>query len=93
MLVAFRNVSGTYQAITSCTAIPMAVIMGSSIGLLLLIGIILLVTAIVIVNINDLRRWKQYQAWKAENERQLGEQANPLYESKTTTFQNPSFNS
>eukprot|EP00095_Tigriopus_kingsejongensis_P005832 maker-scaffold425_size175135-snap-gene-0.46 protein:Tk05832 transcript:maker-scaffold425_size175135-snap-gene-0.46-mRNA-1 annotation:"integrin beta-5-like" len=93
IFVAFRNVSGVYQAATSCTAVPMALIVGSMIGLLFIAGIILLVASIVIVNINDLRRWQQYQAWKGENERQLGEQSNPLYESKTTTFQNPAFSS
>ncbi len=50
--------------------------------------------AIVIVNINDYRRWQQYQAEKAENERRLEGHNNPLYREKAaaaTTVQNPAF--
>ncbi len=77
----------------------MAVILVSTLGTLTLFFIGLIVAGVVIVNINDLRRWQQYQAWKVENERRLGsQQSNPLYQKKataaaTTTVQNPMFSS
>lgn len=72
----------------------MTTIIGGTVGTLLFLGLILLVAAIVLINVNDLRRWRQYQAWKAENERRLGEHSNPLYMEKgstQTTVQNPAF--
>ena len=88
-----RNVSGEYKAVTNCP-ITLAVVLGGTTGLLLLIGLGLLAAVIVLVNLNDLRRWQQYQAWLAENERRLHEHRNPLYQEKgehSTTFQNPAF--
>ena len=89
--VIHREVNGTWQALTTCSAVPLALILGTTFGTLFLVGIGLLVAAIVIININDLRRWQQYQAWKAENEGRLGEHSNPLYQEKATTFKNPAF--
>ena len=76
-----------------CT-VPITTIVGGTLGALLFLGIALLIATVVIINLNDLRRWQQYQAWLAENERQLGEHSNPLYEEKganETTVQNPAF--
>ena len=91
-----RNVSGLYRALTTCAPDSMLLILGGTAGTLLLVGLGLIVAAVVVVNLNDLRRWQQYQAWLRENEQRLGECDNPLYESKAektaeTTIKNPTF--
>ena len=94
MFVVHRNVSGTYQALATCYPIPMALVIGSTVGTLLLIGIGLLIAVVVIININDLRRWQRFQAEKQENEMRLAEHSNPLFmekQNQSTTVQNPAF--
>ncbi len=89
-----RNVSGLFRPLSTCDPDSMMIILGGTAGTLLLVGLGLIVAAVVVVNLNDLRRWQQYQAWKAENERRLGEHRNPLYQEKgatTETFHNPAF--
>lgn len=96
VFVVHRNVSGAYQALATCYPIPMALVISSTVGTLLLIGIGLLVAVVVIVNINDLRRWQRFQAEKLENEMRLAEHSNPLFKDKpdsSTTIQNPAFGS
>ncbi len=72
--------NGTWTPRSNCGGLSLAVVIGSSMGTLLFIGLCLLIAAVVIININDLRRWKQYQAWRRENEERLGAVTNPLYE-------------
>ncbi len=94
LFVVHRNVSGRFRPLSTCDPDSMMLILAGTTGTLFLVGLGLIVAAVVIVNLNDLRRWQQYQAWKAENERRLGEHSNPLYQAKgatTATFKNPAF--
>ncbi len=88
VFVVHRNASGKFRAQSTCSPDSLAIIMGGTAGTLLLVGLGLIVAAVVVVNLNDLRRWKQYQAWKEENERRLAEHRNPLYQDK---IMNPAF--
>merc|ERR1712037_642952 len=91
VLVVHNLLNDTWTPFTSCTGISMAVVIGSSMGSLFFLGICLLIAAIVIINVNDYRNWKKYQAWRKENEERLGAVTNPLYEerkSSSETFMN-----
>jgi hypothetical protein len=48
----------------------------------------MLISAVVIININDYRRFKQYEAQVAEANKLL-EMENPKFRSPTTTTMNP----
>jgi hypothetical protein len=92
VLVVHTQVDNTTWSALACGGgVSLAIVMGTSMGALLLVGLGLLVAAVVIINVNDLRRWKQYQAWKMENEDRLGQVTNPLYEDKEEIFQNPMY--
>lgn len=93
VLTEHKFLNDTWTPKSNCGGVALAVVFGSSLGTLLFIGLVLLVAAVVIININDLRRWRQYQAWKRENEERLGVATNPLYESKPKeeTFHNPAY--
>ena len=86
--------NGTWTERTQCSSIPLAVIIGSTVGGLFFVGICLIVTAVVLVNLNDYYRFKRYEAERAELEGMLNDVINPLYENKEsseTTFVNPAF--
>jgi len=82
-------------SLTACSEpVSLVAVVGGTVGFLLLIGLGLIAAGVVLVNLNDLRRWQQYEAWKAENERRLAEHSNPLYKEKgrqETTVMNPAF--
>ena len=73
--------------------LSLPVVLGSSIGGLLLIGIAALILSVVAINIRDKRRFERFEARKAANIHKLGQHSNPLYQSRATTFQNPAFSS
>ena len=72
---------------------PLAVIIGSTVGTLFFVGVCLIVTAVVLINVNDYRNFKRYEAMRLQLEGQL-EGLNPLYEtpgSSETTTVNPAY--
>ena len=52
--------NGTWTERTQCSSIPLAVIIGSTVGTLFFIGVCLIVTAVVLINLNDYRNFKRY---------------------------------
>lgn len=56
VFVVHHKVNETWQALGSCYGLPIALVVGSTVGILFVIGIGLLVATIVIINLNDLRR-------------------------------------
>ena len=53
--------------------------------------LLLFIIAVVILNINDYRKYQQFLAQKNEADRQLGDMLNPLYENPNKTVENPLF--
>ena len=80
VLTVHNELNGTWTPKSNCGGLSLAVIIGSTTGTLIFIGLALLVAVVVIININDLRRWKQYQAWRRDNEERLGVETNPIYQ-------------
>ena len=72
-----------------CESVPVAELLGASAGILLATIIIATIATVVIINLNDLREWKRYEAMRLESEQRLGEFMNPLYEGNTTSTTNP----
>lgn len=82
LIVHHKDVNGTWRPLSTCSAVPLVLIVSSTVGTLLLVGMGLLVAAVVVININDLWRWQQYQAWESQNVANLPMGMNPLYVEK-----------
>ena len=86
--------NGTWTERTQCSSIPLAVIIGSTVGSLFFIGICLIVTAVVLVNLKDYYQFKRYEAERAALAAQLEGFINPIYQDKPdceTTVVNPAY--
>ena len=82
---------GTWQYQMRCTDVPIAVIIGSTLGAFFAVCLALLASAVVIININD---WRQYQNYLKNKEmalRQLEENKNPLFEDPSMRTENPAY--
>ena len=67
-------------------------LIASAAGIFLAIIIGAVVAIIVLINLRDLREWKQYMADKAEAEARFTEKQNPLYRSSMMQVtKNPTF--
>ncbi|CAB4066526.1 ITGB5 [Lepeophtheirus salmonis] len=75
-----KNKDGVWSPHTNCReGLSLPLILGSSVGSLLLFGLITLIAFCAIVTTRDKRAYGQYEAWKAENIRNLQGNSNPTY--------------
>ena len=80
---------GEWQYKLQCSDIPVMIILLVSIGAFFAIMLALLIAAIVIININDYRRYKQYIKQKEEAETALQDMQSPLFVDPNQTTMNP----
>ena len=92
ILVGMHNLTegGDWQYCLNCNPFPLLIVLVSSISIVLGILIALFITAIVIINLNDYRRYKQYLDQKKEAETMMDMQ-NPHFQDPNTNTQNPMF--
>ena len=74
-----------------CSSIPVMELLASTAGIFLAIIIGAVVTLIVLVNLRDLREWKQFVADKKTSEMRFSNMNNPLYKAATTEVRMPKF--
>ena len=91
--VAMHNQSedSKFQYCLDCSVFPILPVLLSSVGAVLAILLGLLVAAIVIININDYRRFQQYVKQKEEAEIALQEMHNPNFKDPNQKIENPIF--
>ena len=91
--VAMHNQSedSKVQYCLDCSVFPILPVLLSSVGAVLAILLGLLVAAIVIININDYRRFQQYVKQKEEAEIALQEMHNPNFKDPNQKIENPIF--
>ena len=82
---------GTWQYQLKCKDIPLAIILGSTIGGFFAACLALLVSAVVIINVNDYRQYQNYLVNKKEAEKVMQEMTNPLFVSPNQMTENPMF--
>ena len=82
---------GKWQYCLDCKNFPIMIVLISSIGTVFAILLGLLIAAIVIINVNDYRVYKQFLANKNEAEQALTDMQNPHFVDPKTTTQNPMF--
>ena len=74
-----------------CSSIPVVELLASTAGIFLAIIIGAVVTLIVLVNLRDLREWKQFVADKKTSEMRFSTMNSPLYIAATTEVRMPKF--
>ena len=91
--VAMHNQSedSKFQYCLDCGVFPILPVLLSSVGAVLAILLGFLVAAIVIININDYRRFQQYVKQKEEAEIALQEMHNPNFKDPNQKIENPIF--
>ena len=91
-MVGMHNLTeaGDWQYCLNCNTFPLLVVLVSSISIVLGTLIALLIAAIVIINLNDYRRYKQYLDQKKEAEEAM-DMLNPHFQDPKTNTQNPMF--
>ena len=82
---------GTWQYQMRCKDVPVAVIIGSTLGAFVAVCLALLVAAIVIINVNDWRQYQNYLKNKEMNLRHLAENKNPLFKDPAMQTENPAY--
>ena len=82
---------GTWQYKMKCSDVPVAIIIGSTVGAFFALCLVLLVSAIVIINVNDYRQYQNYLKNKEKNWKMLGENMSPLYKNPVQKTENPRF--
>ena len=83
---------GKWQYCLNCKVFPIGIVLVTSIGTAFAILLGLLIAAIVIVNVNDYRAYKQFLSNKTEAEIALQDMENPHYVDPNKTTVNPLFN-
>ena len=86
-----QSEDGKFQYCLDCSVFPILPVLISSVGAVLAILLGLLVAAIVIININDYRRFQQYVKQKEEAEVALQEMHNPNFKDPNQKIENPMF--
>ena len=82
---------GTWQYKMKCSDIPIAIIIGSTVGAFFALCLVLLISAIVIINVNDWRQYQNYLKNKEATVQQLPLNINPLFKDPKQWIRNPSY--
>ena len=75
-----------------CNPIPVTTILVTTIGTFFAVCLGLLISAVVVINVNDYRRYKQYLVNKEEAElmmAQMKTNTNPEHQPSVTSHENP----
>ena len=83
--------NGEWQYCLDCNVFPIGVVLVTTIGTAFAILLGILIAAIVVVNVNDYRSYKQFLSNKTEAEIALQDMENPHYVNPNLTTQNPLF--
>ena len=79
----------SWQYQMKCSDIPIAVIIGATIGSFFALCLVLLITAVIVVNVNDYRQYQNYLKNKEMNVKHLAENVNPLFGDPNQKIENP----
>ena len=84
---------GAWQYRMKCSDVPIAIIIGATVGAFFGLCIVLLITAVVVINVNDYRQYQNYLKNKEMNLKCLGtaENVNPLFKDQNQKIQNPAY--
>ena len=75
-----------------CNPIPVTTILVTTIGTFFAVCLGLLISAVVVINVNDYRRYKQYLVNKEEAEKMMAQMktnTNPEHQPSVTHHENP----
>ena len=83
--------NGAWQYQMKCSDVPIAIIIGATVGAFFALCIVILVSAVVIINVNDYRQYQNYLKNKEMNVKCLAENINPLFADRNQRTENPAY--